>query len=527
MNSSDLSIEYLSIQHGIPLFSDFSCTSNTANFDFIKRCIDMCANKHSCLQDTAALFGSGDGPLNTSTKTTPARLLDVEFVQQSQMISQLDAPVRLVDVTGQCPRYLTLSHCWGGSLPTTVITTSTNLASYKNEINVDTLPQTFRDAISITRQLHYRYLWIDALCIIQDCSDDWEKEASKMGTIFAQSYLSIAATSSRDGSGGCFTKSGNTAKPPTGSDEKVLNLDSDSICLRVVSCSALQNTWMKLLAEAPISQRGWVCQERILSPRTIHYTARGLIWECRQCYCSEDGWHSKWTSARTTAQLTYRSFAGPRLSYNDWYEHLIDHNYSGRHFTRPEDRLIAVSGLARLYSRYLRSPYFAGIWKSFFISGLCWRAMKPSRMFRAPRRPTWSWASHDFQIMWETDMTLGSPAMGIEDCTLQSIRIQYEGKPAEEFGLVDEGYATIRGILVEAPFNPRDWTVNNVWLDYAIPVGNLSCLVLLNTNFGIYLLLLRRRNIGYERVGLARVNGRSSEAIAGLNSAASRDVVIL
>jgi hypothetical protein len=43
------------------------------------------------------------------------------------------------------------------------------------------LPQTFRDAVSLVRQLRLRYLRIDALCIIQDDEEDWEKEASCMG----------------------------------------------------------------------------------------------------------------------------------------------------------------------------------------------------------------------------------------------------------------------------------------------------------------------------------------------------------
>jgi len=63
-------------------------------------------------------------------------------------------------------------------------------------IEVTTLPQTLQDAIKITHRLDIKYIWIDALCIIQHDLKDWTAEAAKMATIFEQSYLTISATSS-------------------------------------------------------------------------------------------------------------------------------------------------------------------------------------------------------------------------------------------------------------------------------------------------------------------------------------------
>ena len=39
-------------------------------------------------------------------------------------------------------------------------------------ISLNNLLLTFQHAILITRNLRYRYLWIDSLCIIQDNVDD-------------------------------------------------------------------------------------------------------------------------------------------------------------------------------------------------------------------------------------------------------------------------------------------------------------------------------------------------------------------
>ena len=125
-------------------------------------------------------------------------------------------PSRILDVSGdpgwvrvqisrqehRCHKYLTLSHCWGGTR--TITTTSQTLPDFVKGIRLSTMPATFRDAISITRRLGYRYLWIDSLCIIQDSDEDWKHESAVMGQIYGHSDCTIAATGSADSNGGCF-----------------------------------------------------------------------------------------------------------------------------------------------------------------------------------------------------------------------------------------------------------------------------------------------------------------------------------
>lgn len=89
-------------------------------------------------------------------------------------------------------RYVTLSHCWGGSLP--LRTTKETVHLYSWEIPYELIPKTFHDALTITRALDVPYLWIDALCIIQDDHNDWQIEASKMKDVYSGSLITIAAT---------------------------------------------------------------------------------------------------------------------------------------------------------------------------------------------------------------------------------------------------------------------------------------------------------------------------------------------
>jgi len=77
-----------------------------------------------------------------------------------------------------------------------------NLADLKSGITVSALPQTLRDAVQTTRDLGYQYLWVDAVCIIQDDNKDIARETAAMAGIYRNSTMTIlAATSSSVGEG--------------------------------------------------------------------------------------------------------------------------------------------------------------------------------------------------------------------------------------------------------------------------------------------------------------------------------------
>jgi hypothetical protein len=120
-------------------------------------------------------------------------------------------PQRLIAVTGRLrlveldvmeadEKYAALSHCWGGSLGLT--TTKANVRAFRRTLEAEVLPRTFRDAIELTRKLQIDYLWIDALCIIQDSEEDWQAESAMMGYYYRNAHLTISALDASDGSKG-------------------------------------------------------------------------------------------------------------------------------------------------------------------------------------------------------------------------------------------------------------------------------------------------------------------------------------
>lgn len=98
---------------------------------------------------------------------------------------------RLHISNGEYGPYIALSYCWGSTNP--AVTTRHNLKERVKEIPFSDLPRTVHDAITVTRRLGIRFLWVDVLCIAQDSinGEDWVHESSRMADIYGNAYLTI------------------------------------------------------------------------------------------------------------------------------------------------------------------------------------------------------------------------------------------------------------------------------------------------------------------------------------------------
>jgi hypothetical protein len=122
-------------------------TSSEQSFKKAMEWIQHCQKNH------AICLSFAESPL-------PTRVLDVACTSSS---TNLD--IKLYKSQGEREPYICLSHRWGASH--VIQTTKATLANHKRNISWSDLPRTFQDAISVTRRLNIRYLWIDTLCIIQ------------------------------------------------------------------------------------------------------------------------------------------------------------------------------------------------------------------------------------------------------------------------------------------------------------------------------------------------------------------------
>jgi hypothetical protein len=197
-----------------------------------------------------------------NTPSLPKRVVDVGTHHSTS------SPSLHLSQPNEKALYVALSYCWGGHQDIT--TTAATLQSYTISLPTDLLPRTMQDAVAITRSLGIRYLWIDALCIIQDDQADKSSEISAMGMVYKNATLTIAAASASSAKDGFLQN-----RPPLLMCRLPLYLTSNeygSIWLRKPS---------QVHPKEPLDSRGWALQESLLSPRILYYATKDLIWKCQ------------------------------------------------------------------------------------------------------------------------------------------------------------------------------------------------------------------------------------------------------
>jgi hypothetical protein len=148
---------------------------------------------HGCCQH----HDSG-GCLSTSVNhRLPRRVINV---------GHTTSEVVLLETSGQSGKYAALSHCWGEVAKWTTTTSHPKLPEYEE------LPANFQDAITVTRELGLRYLWIDALCILEDSAKDWRRECADMFNIYRNAEVTISVRDNPSSSATGFIK-GDTESP--------------------------------------------------------------------------------------------------------------------------------------------------------------------------------------------------------------------------------------------------------------------------------------------------------------------------
>ncbi|KAI0176112.1 heterokaryon incompatibility protein-domain-containing protein [Hypoxylon sp. FL1284] len=325
--------------------------------DWLQKC---CETHRECPQDTSM-------PL-------PTRVIDVGISG--------DAPApRLLVSSGAEGRYATLSHCWGG--PISSVLTTQNLKLFQSALPYSDLPLNFRDAISITRHLGIRYLWIDSLCIVQDSRKDWEIESSMMASVYRRALVTISALTSEGPAHGIF-KTDETLASPMECVPIPLD-DGSSTTVMARTKMPDEEHLMQLELHAKLNSRGWTLQESVLSPRQLCYGKREIHWKCRHQYEASEGIPRKRELYMSTFNIlsvllssgTTDGADSPALELGfsncrQEYYALIE-EYTSRKLTFDSDKLPSFSTLARLVHPAFEGEYLAGIWATDLRRGLLWQ----------------------------------------------------------------------------------------------------------------------------------------------------------
>ncbi|PVH82639.1 HET-domain-containing protein [Cadophora sp. DSE1049] len=355
----------------------------------------------------------------------PKRVIDIGSTPDSPIRLHIPDPEDRI-VTP----YIALSYSWGTDLP--LRTAKENLEKHCEEVPFEDFPRTLQDALHVTRGLGLRYIWIDALCIVQDDEPDWEEQAALMGEIYQGSVLNISATSSPSLSSGFLQRSGSvpSSRVRIGRYFHRDGVNHGGIYIGVFDLGGAF-TPPSDLNESFLSSRGWVFQEQLMSTATLHYMDQEMVWECATTIRNErfadanavitdprlDGWTRLaplkwgWINYLRSNKPDYfdRNRDGVLVpsAKNDevfnvlmalWKEWIFD--YSKRDLTYGKDRLPAIAGITQLISKKYRLHFTVGHFTQDMPLGLCWSPRRSRKVSlggyqpnEAIKLPSWSWPS--------------------------------------------------------------------------------------------------------------------------------------
>lgn len=175
-----------------------------------------------------------------------------------------------------------------------------------------------------------------------------------------------------------------------------------------------------------------------------------MRWECAERNELENGVtceskavlrrHSRSVDKHRIGEKTGEERESPG-AYDEWADLVT--LFSGRLLTVTSDRLPALSGAAKKFSRIFDDEYLAGHWKKGIFTGLLWQpdALPPScRPTNMPyRAPSWSWASVEGPVRM-----LPTNDKFIADFVNASVT----PKGANKFGEVVDGFIDLRACCV-------------------------------------------------------------------------------
>ncbi|CAN9175569.1 unnamed protein product [Alternaria alternata] len=383
-------------------------------------------------------------------------------------------PPRLHLGNGEIAGYVALSYCWGGFQRHQ--TERNRIERYMLALPVQQLPKSLQDAIFLTRALGIQYVWIDSLCIIQDCDEDKDREMARMAYIFKNAIFTISAARAKSCDEGFL-----------GVQDARISLLQKSIklpinCLNGAIGSALLYPTRTQFGRhnTPIDKRAWTYQEQVLSRRLVSFFDNAIEWSCQSCHVSDDRLE---TDEMGVTHSPYRNILAPLSGRSDdvskilnltsglrytnlrnlealplstWWWRAV-YEYKMGSLSNLDDRLPAIAGVASEFQNLNGDVYVAGLWMKSLIRDLQWFVCRISGEQTDNNSnkdvkydaPTWTWASvHECKILGHSEKHENSQKYRLDSDTVEIIDCKVNlVSPLAPFGSVNGGELKIRAPL--------------------------------------------------------------------------------
>ncbi|KAG0564357.1 hypothetical protein KC19_8G104000 [Ceratodon purpureus] len=374
----------------------------------------------------------------------------------------------IVDAPDHC-RYFALSYMWGApGAAGHFLTTSGNINQLRvpGSLSFQSLPQTIGDAMRLVNDLGESYLWVDAICILQDVDQDKALFIPVMDLIYSLAVLTIIAASG-DSSGAGLA--GLYSAPRKLAPQSVVRVSKELTLITTFNTAAG-------LSNCKWNTRGWTMQERLCSRRVLMFTDDQVYWNCGEANWCEQIALEFGPSKESIVKWGLGCYSdGSRDGFDDNIYELLDINrteylivqYSNRNLTNQSDALDAITGLLHRVTRVSGVRFHWGLPVSRFgeILSFWWidsahdkaRRTDTCRVYCEDGSihqvlfPSWSW------LGWLGEVCVDFPLpLGNVQSELEFYRVDIDGSRLRK---IDEGDQQANFEFVQ----PIDEQLRSLW----------------------------------------------------------------
>ncbi|KAH7029839.1 heterokaryon incompatibility protein-domain-containing protein [Microdochium trichocladiopsis] len=480
----------------------------------MKSWIDLCVEKH--------------GPKCEDTHSTRRDFKRLIGSTYFGVIDVIDMQLRALPVVnGEPERYVALSYVWGKNPlnDKPYMTTRANVMVRIQHGGLESvwqrLPRTIQETILLVARLGERYVWIDALCIVQDSTTSWELNAKAMHLAYGNAHFTICAadgdaeaglravsptlrvvspeTHRKRASAGFSPppvkvshamrqgqqQQQQQQRPPSPSPDSTRSSSpsrhgmtteevrgtlraADAAEQAPLTAKCLPN--VRLLVSRPPeaviedsiwNKRGWTFQERLLSRRCLIFAEGQVYFQCRSTVMSQhiftDGGINGWSLDWTNSPLRTLGELQRRAF---WFYMKCVPLYTSRNLTKARDILTAFQGTSWLLQQRLGAPLFYGLPTSHFDLALLWM---PSRQLERRGRDRTSPRHRTAAVPCTQD------EMGNCSCDANKSGSDGEDFPSWSWsgwigGNADYPQSMIDGCVA----NPQEWLKHHTWIQWYI-----------------------------------------------------------
>ena len=400
--------------------------------------------------------------------------------------------LRVVDVQDLCIReiakpadcrFVALSYVWG-AWPGIIKLEKSNKNVLMNKGGLmqylRRLPKTIIDALEVVAGMGERYLWTDALCIVQDDPVELAEQISNMGRIYDSSLATIVAAQGVTADSGLEGIRQRYLLPSGQRKGTQRYLYQNSVVAKEATLLAAPlKTNSHNVEESTWNSRAWTFQERLLSRRLIIFTHGQIFWQCRQTMCRED--MPIEMSGIPCPQLRFLQLTRQAVGENrnrNWMDGSIEitrhgetklvrsvtfaeytksiEQYTHRQLSFQTDILNAFAGLGQIFATCFDCRPFFGLPEALLDLALFWR---PTRQLkRRSGFPSWSWAGWIGQVAYNSPFKIS-----------RSLQGNFESYKEDQFG--EEGLRPLIRWHAWEPSTNRIIPLNGTGLGFPHEVG--------------------------------------------------------